>query len=269
MSLKDRLNRSSEKHLNNENSYDILFQTGEVSTEYVQLKERIHSLLIEKVNSTPTWINFTDEEQKELIKEFIDNQLETNFKTVPLNRVEKERLIREIVQETKGYGPLDPLLKDPNISDILVNGAKSIYVEKNGKLVKTPVTFKDNNHLKNIIERIVSKVGRRIDEKSPMVDARLPDGSRVNAIIPPLAIDGPSLSIRKFKGDAGSLKSLLKWGSITVEMAEFLATIVKSRANIVISGGTGSGKTTFGTNYKKSLLLAFERGYNALDNIMV
>ena len=244
MSLKDRLNRTSGNIASNDNSYDILFQTGEVSVEYTQLKERIHSLLIEKVNSTPTWINFSDDEQKELIKEFIDNQLETSFKTVPLNRVEKERLIREIVQETKGYGPLDPLLKDPNISDILVNGAKSVYVEKNGKLVKTQVTFKDNNHLKNIIERIVSKVGRRIDEKSPMVDARLQDGSRVNAIIPPLAIDGPSLSIRKFKGDAGSLKSLLKWGSITVEMAEFLAAIVKSRANIVISGGTGSGKTT-------------------------
>ena len=244
MSLKDRLNRTSEKIITNENAYDILFQTGEVSAEYTQLKERIHSLLIEKVNATPTWINFSDDEQKELIKEFIDNQLETSFKSVPLNRVEKERLIREIVQETKGYGPLDPLLKDPNISDILVNGAKSVYVEKNGKLVKTQVTFKDNNHLKNIIERIVSKVGRRIDEKSPMVDARLQDGSRVNAIIPPLAIDGPSLSIRKFKGDAGSLNSLLKWGSITIEMAEFLATIVKSRANIVISGGTGSGKTT-------------------------
>lgn len=244
MSLKDRLNRTSEKLTNNENAYDIIFQTGEVSVEFIQLKERIHSLLIEKVNSTPTWINFSDDEQKELIKEFIDNQLEVSFKSVPLNRVEKERLIREIVQETKGYGPLDPLLKDPNISDILVNGAKNVYVEKNGKLVKTQVTFKDNNHLKNIIERIVSKVGRRIDEKSPMVDARLQDGSRVNAIIPPLAIDGPSLSIRKFKGDAGSLQSLLKWGSITVEMAEFLAVIVKSRANIVISGGTGSGKTT-------------------------
>lgn len=244
MSLKDRLNRAPEKLQKNEISYELLFQTGEISAEFVQLKERIHSLLIEKVNSTPTWANFSDEEQRELIREFIDNQLETSFKSVPLNRAEKERLIREIVQETKGYGPLDPLLQDPNISDILVNGAKNVYVEKDGKLHKTQVVFKDNNHLKNIIERIVSKVGRRIDEKSPMVDARLPDGSRVNAIIPPLAIDGPSLSIRKFKGDAGSLSSLLKWGSITVEMAEFLTAIVKSRANIVISGGTGSGKTT-------------------------
>ena len=244
MSLKDRLNRTPEKTPQNNISYDAIFQAGEISAEFTQLKDRIHSLLIEKVNATPTWANYSDDEQRELIREFIDNQLDANFHTVPLNRVEKERLIREIVQETKGYGPLDPLLQDPNISDILVNGPKNIYVEKNGKLQKTQVTFKDNNHLKNIIERIVSKVGRRIDEKAPMVDARLPDGSRVNAIIPPLAIDGPSLSIRKFKGDAGSLNSLLKWGSITVEMAEFLTAIVKARANIVISGGTGSGKTT-------------------------
>lgn len=244
MSLKDRLNKSTQNHEQEDIAYDLLFQTGEVSAEFVQLKERMHALLIEKVNSTPTWVNYSDEEQKELIRQFIDNRLETSFKSVPLNRVEKERLVREIVQETKGYGPLDPLLDDPNISDILVNGAKSIYVEKNGKLTKTKITFKDNNHLKNIIERIVSKVGRRIDEQSPMVDARLPDGSRVNAIIPPLAIDGPSLSIRKFKGDAGSLTSLLKWGAISVEMAEFLKSIVKARANIVISGGTGAGKTT-------------------------
>ena len=246
MSLKDRLNQKSDSIISQDStsSYELLFQTGEASPEFISLKERIHSLLIEKVNATPTWINYSDDEQRNLIREFIDNQLDTNFKSVPLNRVEKERLVREIVQETKGYGPLDPLLNDSEISDILVNGAKSIYVEKNGKLHKTTVTFKDNKHLRNIIERIVSKVGRRIDEKSPMVDARLPDGSRVNAIIPPLAIDGPSLSIRKFKGDAGSLSSLLKWGSITVEIADFLKAIVKARANIVISGGTGSGKTT-------------------------
>ena len=243
MSLKDRLNKIPDKYAQ-EMSYDLLFQTGEVSTEFLQLKERMHALLIEKVNATPTWVNYSDEEQKDLIREFIENQLNTNFKSVPLNKVEKERLIREVVQETKGFGPLDPLLSDPEITDILVNGAKNIYVEKNGKLHKTSITFKDNNHLKNIIERIVSKVGRRIDEKSPMVDARLQDGSRVNAIIPPLAIDGPSLSIRKFRGDAGSLNSLLKWGSVTVEIADFLASIVKARANIVISGGTGSGKTT-------------------------
>ena len=170
--------------------------------------------MIEKVNTTPNWSNFSDDEQKNLIRQFIEFQIASNFRQVPINKSEKERLIKEIIQDTKGFGPLDPLLEDPGISDILVNGAKSVYIEKNGKLYKTSVTFKDNDHLKNIIERIVSKVGRRIDEKSPMVDARLADGSRVNAIIPPLAIDGPSLSIRRFKKDAGTIEALLRWGSI-------------------------------------------------------
>ena len=214
------------------------------SNDFLALKEQLHGLLVEKVNSTPTWINYGDDQQKELIKQFIESQLLNAFKSIPLNKTEKDRLIKEIIQEAKGYGPLDPLLEDPTISDILVNGPKNVYVEKNGKLYKTSVTFKDNQHLKNIIERIVSKVGRRIDEKSPMVDARLADGSRVNAIIPPLAIDGPSISIRKFKQDAGTLESLLRWNSLSKEMAEVLSLAVKSRMNIVISGGTGAGKTT-------------------------
>ena len=244
MSLKDRLNSNISKISANSDLSTTLMHLGPASEEFVNLKEKIHALLIDKVNSTPTWSNFSDDEQKELIRQFIENQISTNFKSIPLNKLEKDRLIKEVIQETKGFGPLDPLLEDPEISDILVNGAKQVYIEKNGKLYKTQVTFKDNNHLRNIIERIVSKVGRRIDEKSPMVDARLPDGSRVNAIIPPLAIDGPSLSIRRFKADAGSIESLLKWGSITKEIAEVLEAAVKARMNIVISGGTGSGKTT-------------------------
>src|SRR5574344_2544662 len=214
------------------------------SSEFIRLKEKLQELVVDKVNSTPTWADYSDDEQKDFIKQFVDGQLAVNFKNIPLNKNEKDRLITEIIQEAKGYGPLDPLLADPAISDILVNGAKHVYVEKGGKLYKTTVTFKDNKHLKNIIERIVSKVGRRIDEKSPMVDARLTDGSRVNAIIPPLAIDGPSLSIRKFKQDAGSLESLLKWNSLTKEISETLSIAVKGRLNIVISGGTGAGKTT-------------------------
>src|SRR5574344_1720306 len=214
------------------------------SSEFIRLKEKLQELLVDKVNSTPTWADYNDEEQKDLIKQFVESQLSGNFKNIPLNKNEKDRLITEIIQEAKGYGPLDPLLADSSVSDILVNGAKNVYVEKGGKLQKTTVTFKDNRHLKNIIERIVSKVGRRIDEKSPMVDARLSDGSRVNAVIPPLAIDGPSLSIRKFKQDAGSIQSLLKWGALSKEIAEVLSTAVKARLNIVISGGTGAGKTT-------------------------
>lgn len=242
MSLRERLNaRNSIIQSTPQRVESVVLPAN---SDFLNLKEQLHVLLVEKVNSTPTWINYDDEQQKELIAQVVENQLQNTFKNIPLNKNEKDRLIREIIQEAKGYGPLDPLLSDPTISDILVNGAKNVYVEKNGKLFKTSVTFKDDQHLKNIIERIVSKVGRRIDEKSPMVDARLADGSRVNAVIPPLAIDGPSLSIRKFKQDAGSMESLLKWGSLTKEMADTLAMAVKAKLNIVISGGTGAGKTT-------------------------
>lgn len=241
MSLRDRLNSGNQTA---KSSIEETVVSVQESNDFLNLKEQLHVLLVEKVNSTPTWANYDDEQQKELIAQFVENQLVNNFRNIPLNKFEKDKLIKEIIQEAKGYGPLDPLLADPSISDILVNGAKNVFVEKNGKLFKTSVTFKDNQHLRNIIERIVSKVGRRIDEKSPMVDARLSDGSRVNAIIPPLAIDGPSLSIRKFKRDAGSLEGLLKWGSLSKEMAETLSVAVKARLNIVISGGTGAGKTT-------------------------
>src|SRR5574344_1588590 len=246
MSLRDRLNMVNKGGQGNNPTQKVNVSSLAVpaSSDFIRLKEKLQSLLVEKVNSTPTWADYNDDEQKDLIKQFIESQLLTNFKNIPLNKNEKDRLIREIIQEAKGYGPLDPLLADPQISDILVNGADHVFVEKGGKLYKTDVKFKDNQHLKNIIERIVSKVGRRIDEKSPMVDARLADGSRVNAIIPPLALDGPSLSIRKFKQDAGSLESLLKWNALSKEMAETLAMAVKARLNIVISGGTGAGKTT-------------------------
>jgi pilus assembly protein CpaF len=241
VSLRDRLTSQNQKTTK---TFEESIIAPAASEDFLSLKEQLHMLLVEKVNSTPTWIDYDDEKQKELIKQFVEGQLASTFKNIPLNKYEKDRLIKEIIQEAKGYGPLDPLLEDPSISDILVNGAKSVFIEKNGKLIKTNITFKDNQHLKNIIERIVSKVGRRIDEKSPMVDARLADGSRVNAIIPPLALDGPSLSIRKFKKDAGNLESLLKWGSLSEEMAEILSIAVKAKLNIVISGGTGAGKTT-------------------------
>lgn len=246
MSLKDRLHANNNNNNRGRETSDnfMNYSITPLNEELRGLKDQLHVLLIEKVNTTPNWSSYSDEEQKGLIRQFIDFQIASNFRQVPINKSEKERLIKEIIQDTKGFGPLDPLLEDPGISDILVNGAKSVYIEKNGKLYKTSVTFKDNDHLKNIIERIVSKVGRRIDEKSPMVDARLPDGSRVNAIIPPLAIDGPSLSIRRFKKDAGTLEALLKWGSMSKEMADILSAAVMARCNIIISGGTGAGKTT-------------------------
>lgn len=252
MSLRDRLNAKNQIQMTSTDGTAPgraqpaanAANAASISADFMNVKEQLHILLVEKVNSTPTWVEYSDDQQKELIKQFVESQLMNTFKSVPLSKFEKDKLIKEIIQEAKGYGPLDPLLEDPAISDILVNGPKNVFVEKGGKLYRTNVTFKDNQHLRNIIERIVSKVGRRIDEKSPMVDARLTDGSRVNAIIPPLALDGPSLSIRKFKQDAGDLDSLLRWNSLTKEMAETISIAVKARLNIVISGGTGAGKTT-------------------------
>ena len=156
----------------------------------------------------------------------------------------RQRIIRDIQDEILGLGPLENLLRDPGISDILVNGATQVYVERRGKLEQVPVYFDSDNHLLSIIERIVSRVGRRIDESSPMVDARLPDGSRVNAIIPPLALDGPALSIRRFPADRLTIPRLIEFGALTRNMAQVLAAAVRGRLNILISGGTGTGKTT-------------------------
>jgi pilus assembly protein CpaF len=161
-----------------------------------------------------------------------------------LTDADRSRLVEEIKNELLGLGPLEPLLWDDEITDILVNGARQIYVEKEGKLHSADVRFQDDQHLMLIIDRIVSQVGRRVDEASPMVDARLPDGSRINAIIPPLALDGPALSIRRFGRHRYSIDDLVAKGSITAELAEFLKIIVRARLNIMVCGGTGSGKTT-------------------------
>jgi pilus assembly protein CpaF len=167
-----------------------------------------------------------------------------NEQGVPLSAIERDRLAQEVVDEVFGLGPLEPLLKDDSISDILVNTYNAIYVERKGILEKTTLTFQDNRHLLHIIDKIVSAVGRRVDESSPMVDARLPDGSRVNVIIPPLAVDGPILSIRRFGSSPLGADDLLRYQALTPPMLEFLRGCVKARLNIVISGGTGSGKTT-------------------------
>jgi pilus assembly protein CpaF len=164
--------------------------------------------------------------------------------SVPLNQRERAQLTQDVIHEVLGLGPLEPLLADHTVNDILVNGHKQVFVERAGKLELTSVRFKDDGHLKKIIEKIVSRVGRRIDESVPMVDARLADGSRVNAIIPPLALDGPSLSIRKFSKDPLQLRHLVEKRSVTPEIGELLKAIVQARLNILISGGTGTGKTT-------------------------
>src|SRR5262249_50167758 len=167
-----------------------------------------------------------------------------NSEAVPLSFAERERLAREILDEIFGLGPLEQLLKDPTISDILVNRFNRVYIERAGKLELTGLTFKDDAHLMQIIDRIVSRVGRRVDESSPMVDARLQDGSRVNAIIPPLAIDGPCLSVRRFGRDPLTARNMIENKTLTEPMLELLSSMVKGKLNILISGGTGAGKTT-------------------------
>jgi pilus assembly protein CpaF len=210
-------------------------------SDFEALKRRIHTKLVDKLDLTRVGELEGDVLRRE-IRLVVEHLCDTE--DTLLNRAERERLIEEVLDETFGLGPLEFLLKDPTISDILINGPKNIYVERRGKLEKTSVQFRDNNHLMQIIDRIVSKVGRRVDEVCPMVDARLQDGSRVNAIIPPLALDGACVSIRRFGSNPLKLEDLLNYKAFTPEMVMLLEGAIKARLNIVISGGTGSGKTT-------------------------
>ncbi|MGK5048079.1 CpaF family protein [Janthinobacterium sp. GB4P2] len=208
---------------------------------YRELKQRIHSLLLERVD-LESMQRLTQEQIRDELRSLVERLLDEE--AVVINDVERKNLTRDIRNEMLGFGPLETLLSDPTVSDILVNGHKQVYVERRGKLELTDVVFNDDAHLMKIIDKIVSRVGRRIDESSPMVDARLPDGSRVNAIIPPLAIDGPVMSIRRFSVDPLRLADLVAYTSMTAEMAEVLQGLGKAKMNILISGGTGSGKTT-------------------------
>jgi pilus assembly protein CpaF len=214
-----------------------------ITKEYHELKTKIHDRLLNMVDLTI--IDTLDEATlKQEIKRLVERIMADDGQSVPLNLAERERLYGEIQDEVLGLGPIEPLMKDPTVSDILVNTHKHIYVERFGKLETTEAAFKDDNHLRRIIDKIVSGVGRRIDESSPMVDARLPDGSRVNAIIPPLALDGPILSIRRFAADPLELEDLLLLKTLTPEIGELFKGIIKAKLNILISGGTGTGKTT-------------------------
>ena len=208
---------------------------------FEELKRLIHGKLVDKLDLSRVSDLEGDTLRRE-IRLVVERLCDTENPL--LNRMERERLIDEVLDETFGFGPLEVLLKDPTISDILINGPKKIYVERRGKMEKSEVTFRDNEHLLQIIDRIVSKVGRRVDETSPMVDARLPDGSRVNAIISPLALDGASVSIRRFGANPLKLEDLLNYKAFTPEMAMLMEACIKARLNILISGGTGSGKTT-------------------------
>jgi pilus assembly protein CpaF len=209
--------------------------------EYRELKSSLHSKVLNEIDLES--LNRVDEEVgREKVGGVVRDMLQRE--KTPLSQTEREKLVREISDELFGYGPLQPLLDDPTVADILVNGSGTIYVERSGMLEKTEVQFNDDQHLMRIIERIVSRIGRRVDESSPMVDARLPDGSRVNAIIPPLALDGPVLSIRRFGRDPLTADDLLMNGTLSVPMLELLKAVVIGKLNILISGGTGAGKTT-------------------------
>lgn len=213
----------------------------QAAKSFEELKRLIHSKLVDKLDLSKVSDLSGDTLRRE-IRLVVERLCDTENPL--LSRMERERLIDEVLDETFGFGPLEALLKDPTISDILINGPHKIFVERRGKLEKTDVKFRDNDHLLQIIDRIVSKVGRRVDETTPMVDARLPDGSRVNAIIPPIALDGPSMSIRRFGSNPLKLEDLLNYKAFTPEMAMLMEAAIKARLNIVISGGTGCGKTT-------------------------
>jgi pilus assembly protein CpaF len=216
-------------------------ERSSVVDPYAELKTRIHHACITKLGpqlfSTETTENLSDQVTRTVTEEL------TLDKT-PLTREERRELVRQITDDILGYGPLEPFLRDDSITEVMVNAYDQIYIEREGKIERTLTTFADNAHLLRIIDKIVSQVGRRVDEASPMVDARLPDGSRVNAIIPPLALKGPTLTIRKFARDPYTMDDLINFGSLSGKAAQFLAQCVRGKLNVLISGGTGTGKTT-------------------------
>jgi len=225
----------------------IIYEQGQTLTSltrdpYGHIKEELHEKIIEELKN----LKSPERDDKKYVRDYIEKLVNENIESGAdhIPRLDRMRIADELFDEIMGYGPITPLLSDPEISEIMVNGPDNVYVERNGKIELTGVFFRDEAHVMNIIDRIVSPLGRRIDESMPMVDARLPDGSRVNAIIPPLSLIGPVITIRKFSADPLTMEDLIRFNTLTPEMAQFLEACVKSRLNIVVSGGTGSGKTT-------------------------
>lgn len=214
--------------------------TSPQAGSYFDLKTRVQNKLLSELDPTMD-ITRTDEVRRTIQDLFEQILAEEN---IVLSRPERARLFEQIAAEILGFGPLQPLLEDDTITEIMVNGPKNVYIERKGKLHRVPVTFENNDHVMRVIDRIVAPLGRRIDESSPYVDARLPDGSRVNAVIPPISLVGPTLTIRKFSKNPITIEQLIQFGSITPEAVQFLKACVEARLNILISGGTGSGKTT-------------------------
>jgi len=242
MGLHDRINRSGSA-----TAIDLhLAQVEETQAPraidpYAELKTRIHHAVIATLGAE-LFRQDANEDLSERVLRAVTEQL--TLDRTPLTREERRQLVREITDDILGYGPLEPFLRDDTVTEVMVNAFDRIYVERLGKIDRTPAAFVDNAHLMRIIDKIVSQVGRRVDESSPMVDARLPDGSRVNAIIPPLALRGPTLTIRKFSRDPYTMNDLIGFGTITGKAAQFISACVRGKLNILISGGTGTGKTT-------------------------
>lgn len=239
---------SLSKRLSSQNTYDSQVSNNKEmlkSSAASELKARIHRRVVEAISKeNGKWAGRHDAEKKletEAIR--IANQV-MDDEAVPILRGERQRIIEEIVDDLFGYGPIDDLLKDETVSEVMVNSSTEVYIERGGKITATDVKFRDDTHVQHIIEKIVAPLGRRIDESSPMVDARLPDGSRVNAIIPPLALKGPCITIRKFSKTPLLMPDMVSRGTLTAKMAEFLEACVLGKLNIMVSGGTGSGKTT-------------------------
>ncbi len=210
--------------------------------DYAELKSGIHREVIDLINRDPAQLGEETAGSGDLIRSTIESVV--NLRGTDIPRSERSRIVAELYSDIVGLGPLDPLLEDPDISEIMVNGPSRVYVEMHGRIEKTAVKFRDDEHVMNIINRIVTSIGRRIDESSPMVDARLADGSRVNAIIPPCSLTGPTITIRKFSKNPLTVADLIRFGSLSPQMVASLEACVKARLNIVVSGGTGSGKTT-------------------------
>lgn len=246
MSLMERLQREKNTEIvENKTQHNKKAQLPEKVDLFADIKSKIHDKIIKEIKTDALKnINESDEEKKleEQLTIIIENVLAEDNTNVTKN--ERQKIITEIIDETIGFGPINPLIRDAAISEIMVNGPKQVYVEKKGKLILSDVKFKNDQHVMHVIEKIVAPLGRRIDESSPMVDARLPNGSRVNAIIPPLALDGPIITIRKFSEKPFTVKDLINYGTLTPGLAMFLKGCVEARLNIVVSGGTGSGKTT-------------------------
>jgi len=232
-----------------------LFNRETYPPEYLNLKFLLHKKLLTRIN-LEALAALPEEQMRNEIRGAVAKLVAEQ--DAPLNTSEKERIVNEVLDEVFGLGPLEPLLQDPTISDILVTTPRHVYIERGGRLYPTPVEFKDDAHLMRIIEKIVSRVGRRVDESSPMVDARLPDGSRVNAVIPPVAVDGPILSIRRFGRDPLTDRDMVSNYTLTEGMQELLQACVTARLNVVISGGTGAGKTTL-LNVLSAYIPEYER----------